>query len=227
MKTASQKWINTILFNLDGVIIDSGQAIINAWKTTAEEYGYTLTPQQIDKYIIGASHQYTLGNIFAHHSEEMRQSIHQKVERREAEAHCELIKGVKPLLSELQRLPIKLGIVTSSWPDKIYNVLDQHNLHLFNCIISRHDVVRDKPDPMPYLKAMEMLNSKPELTLVFEDSDNGIFSALSAGTHCLAINNSGNRDVTSVKDFTELSLNKDDFSYGILGTHSGIKINRH
>lgn len=224
MKTTSMKWINTLLFDLDGVIIDSNQTIVEAWINTAEEYGCTLSPLQINKYIVGASHQYTLENLFPHHSKEMRQSIQQKVLRRESEAQCELIRGLKSFLRELQQLPLKLGIVSGSWPEKIHNVLTQHDLQGIDCIISAREVASSKPEPLPYLTALARMNSKPELTLAFEDSDNGIVSALSAGAHCIAINHPHCHDVVSVKDFTRLSLDKHDFSYGVLGTNIGLKI---
>ena len=223
MKEHSPKWINTILFDLDGVIIDSNDAIVNAWKTTAREYGCDISPEQIEKYIIGASHKYTLENIFPHFSPEIRALIHKKVDQREAEAECVLINGLKPLLFQLKNCPVNIGIVTSSWPEKINNVLDQHNLHIFSCIISRHDVVRGKPDPLPYTTAIERLKTRPELTLVFEDSDNGIISALSAGAHCIAINNANNTDILSVRDFNDITVSEKPLDYHFLGSTQGLR----
>lgn len=223
MKESEPKWINTILFDLDGVIIDSNEAIVNAWKTTAREYGCDISPEQIEKYIIGASHKYTLENIFPHFTAETRALIHRKVDQREAEAECVLIDGLKSLLFQLKSCPLNIGIVTSSWPEKINNVLDQHNLHIFSCIISRHDVVRGKPDPLPYTTAIERFNTRPEQTLVFEDSDNGIISALTAGANCIAINNTNNRDILSVRDFNSLAVDDEQLSYRFLDSTLGLR----
>lgn len=216
--------ITTILFDLDGVIIDSNPVIIDAWCITAKEYGVDITQEQIDQFIIGASHKYTLEKIFPGFSEEDKKAIHSRVDRREEQANCHLIEGVSEFLSALHRCPVNIGMVTSSWPEKIHHVLRQHHLDYFQCIISRHDVVKGKPDPQPYLLAMEKMQATPVSTLVFEDSDNGIRAALAAGTHCIAVNNDHFNHIHCISSFSQLSVARDQLIYRFASGGCGVKL---
>lgn len=79
MKKKKESVIKAVMLDLDGVIIDSNPAIVNAWVTTAKEYGYQLTNEEVKKYIIGASAEYTLGNIFQKENSAVRKDIHKKL----------------------------------------------------------------------------------------------------------------------------------------------------
>lgn len=214
---------DAVLFDLDGVIIDSNPAIINAWTSISEEYGYTLTRADVERFIIGASYEYTMRNLFPGMAPDVKSVFHSKVDELEQDAWCDLIPGVASFIEDLKSCNIKTGLVTSSWPEKINRVLQQHNLDGFDTIVSRNDVLRGKPDPLPYLVAMEELHLKPQNCLIFEDSDNGIRSALSSGAHCIAIDNDFN-NLVSVKDFTELEISTEDLIFTFSSGEKGIRL---
>ncbi|MDR7343417.1 HAD superfamily hydrolase (TIGR01509 family) [Pantoea alhagi] len=217
------KEIKAVLFDLDGVIIDSNQAIINAWVTTAQEYGYNLTQDDIDNYIIGASHHFTLQHILPGETEVVRKTFHQKVDRREEEANYVLIKGVREFIFQLKKSTVKIGLVTSSWPEKVGSVITQHQLNVFDCIITRNDVSKGKPDPQPYQMAIEKLNIDPEFALAFEDSNNGIASASSAGIKSIAVNNKTAKSFASISDFTEITVGQGNLLCKFYGEQNGIR----
>lgn len=214
---------DAVLFDLDGVIIDSNPAIINAWTSVSEEYGYTLTRVDVERFIIGASYEYTMRSLFPGMAPDVKSVFHSKVDELEQDAWCDLIPGVASFIEDLKSCNIKTGLVTSSWPEKINRVLQQHNLDGFDTIVSRNDVLRGKPDPLPYLVAMEELHLKPQNCLIFEDSDNGIRSALSSGAHCIAIDNDFN-NLVSVKDFTELEISTEDLIFTFSSGEKGIRL---
>lgn len=216
------KEIKAVLFDLDGVIIDSNQTIIDAWTKTAEEYGYKLSQRDIDNYIIGASHTFTLEHILPDQPEAVRKAFHRKVDRREEAASYALIKGVRRFISQLEKSEVRLGLVTSSWPGKVNTVLQQHQLNVFDCIITRNEVSRGKPDPLPYRTAIERLNIEPAFSLVFEDSNNGITSALAAGMHCIAVNNRTDKSLACITDFTEITVGQDNLLCRFYGENHGI-----
>lgn len=216
---------DAVLFDLDGVIINSNPAIINAWVSVSEEYGYTLTREDTERFIIGASYEYTMRNLFSEMESDIRNVFHSKVDKLEQETLCEIIPGVVDFLNALKNCHIKTGLVTSSWPEKIRMVLQQHNLQCFDTIVSRDDVLRGKPDPLPYLVAMEDLHIRPQNCLIFEDSDNGIRSALSAGAHCIAINNDFS-NLISVKDFTELEVGVEELIFKFSKGEKGIRLKK-
>lgn len=217
------KKIDAVLFDLDGVIIDSNKAIISAWLTTAEEYGYSFTQAEVDRYIIGASHLFTLDNLFPDRSDSEKKVIHSKVDQREEEAIYRTIDGVEKFIYRLRNFDVKVGLVTSSWPEKIKNVMEQHNLN-FDCIVCRNDVQRGKPDPQPYQLAMEKLAIAPENCLVFEDSDNGIYSAVAAGANCIAVKNDHFSHIPYIEDFNQLCIDDREFSYQLANANKGIAI---
>lgn len=219
--------IDTLFFDMDGVIVDSNPAIIQAWSETRKEYGYAVPNQiEITNYILGASHHYTLAHLFPNESDMEKQIIQSKVNKREERIDCDLIAGVKTFLYQLKQKPIKLGLVTGSWPEKIHHVLTRHQLELFDCIISRQDVAKGKPDPQPYLLAMHRLNALPEHTLVFEDADNGIQAALAAGTHCIAVNNHNHSELLSINDFTDCSIGDQQPVFCFNNSQEGIRIRK-
>lgn len=222
MKKKKESVIKAVMLDLDGVIIDSNPAIVNAWVTTAKEYGYQLTNEEVKKYIIGASAEYTLGNIFQKENSAVRKDIHKKVDKREEQANYILINGVKDFIRGVFSHNIKVGIVTSSWPEKIANVIRQHNLHFFSAIVSREDVTHGKPDSEPYLLAMHKLGVEPEHSLVFEDSNNGISSATDAGALCISVNNPSS-GMPDIRDFTNVRTS-DNPHYYFYASRFGIEI---
>lgn len=202
----SGHFISTILFDLDGVIIDSNDVIIRAWRYAAGKFGYSISDEMVDKFIIGASAKYTLSKIFPEAGPQQHQKIHRLVDQFEQQAECTLIPGVEGFLRKLTGYSVNIGLVTSSWPDKINHVLKEHHLDMFRHIVSRHDVSRGKPDPEPYITAIEKFSCRAAETLVFEDSTHGITAALSAGTDCIAIGNTSQIDLPYVEDFNHLVI---------------------
>lgn len=198
--------ITTILFDLDGVIIDSNNVIIRAWRYAADKFGYDISDKMVDSFIIGASAKYTLSKIFPEESPQQQEKIHRLVDHFEQQDKCSLIPGIEVFLRKLASHQVNIGLVTSSWPDKINNVLTDHHLDMFRHIVSRHDVSRGKPDPEPYITAIKKFGCRAKETLVFEDSAHGITAALSAGTNCIAIGKTTQNNLPYVEDFNHLVI---------------------
>ena len=96
--------------------------------------------------------------------------------------------GVARLLRDLQARGIDQWIVTSSGAPSVSALLDTlfpGGDHPFAGVISANDVSRHKPNPEPYLKALECSNTNPDEALAFEDSTPGLLSARTAGLRCL------------------------------------------
>lgn len=223
---SERKYITTVLFDLDGVIIDSNKAIVRSWRAAAKQYGYVVDDDMVRKFIIGASPEYTLDNLFPKESQVTKRVIHRLVNKMEEEEDCPLIPGVDVLLNALCHFDLNLGIVTSSWPRKISHVLRGNNFNMFSYIVSRDDVCHGKPSPEPYLRAIEHFNSHPKETLVFEDSLHGIASAIGAGAKCIAIGNDIGSDcvIPKVADFRYLNVTNNEPDYSFYKTDFGIRI---
>ncbi|TNG93267.1 HAD family phosphatase [Pasteurellaceae bacterium USgator11] len=111
--------ISTILFDLDGVIIDSNPQIIDAWTKVAADYNITLTESNIKNDILGVTGKHTLAKIFSHLDEKTQKEIHKQVDLIEEAANYDLLPGFKTFYDSLLKTDLKLGIVTSSWRKKI------------------------------------------------------------------------------------------------------------
>ena len=221
-----KKNITTVLFDLDGVIIHSNEIILHSWRAAAEKYHYTITDEMAGKFIIGASPEYTLDNLFPNEDRQTKLAMHNIVNQLEEESDYSLIPGVDSFLNQLGNYHVKIGLVTGSWPEKINNVLRKNLLNMFTHIVSRNDVIKGKPFAEPYCVAIRFYNSNPKETLVFEDSANVIQSALSAGDECIAIGNNIQlgKAIHRVCDFRYLEITNNDPDYHFNDSDFGIKI---
>jgi HAD superfamily hydrolase (TIGR01509 family) len=100
------------------------------------------------------------------------------------------MKGSKELLLELQRLNYRLALVTGTRLEVVNKVLQMGLEGVFEIIITGEMVSNGKPDPEPYLKAVNELNVDKESCLVVENAPAGITSAKSAGLTCFAVQTS-------------------------------------
>lgn len=202
--------IAAVVFDMDGVIVDSGPVIENAWSEASSRHGRVLTSVDIASFIHGRPGSETVRLLFPDRSESDRKVIWSEVEKIEEESECSAIPGVVDLLTRLSRLGVDVGLVTSSWPRRIEFVLDHLKLTgVFKVSVNRNDVSRGKPKPDPYLTAFERLGVDPGRVLVFEDSDAGVRSAVATGATCVAVGDTGMVDIgaiTSVPDFTGLLI---------------------
>lgn len=92
------------------------------------------------------------------------------------------------LLKRLRKKDIKLGLVTTCKKRFLNILFDELKLSdVFDCVIAREDVEQLKPAPDAYLKALNMIKTKPENVIAIEDSERGIFSALRSGIKTIQI----------------------------------------
>ncbi|WP_437609811.1 HAD family phosphatase [Sorangium sp. So ce834] len=179
---------SAVLFDMDGVLLQSRQVIERAWTSVARAYGITLTEACIQAHIHGRPGSYTLDALFGRVSEAERQAIKQRVDAEEETAPCALVPGVAELLDALRHARVPLALVTSSWPARIGYVLRQHDLRsAFATVISRDDVALGKPHPDSYLLAARRLEVPIAECLVFEDSESGVKAAVQSGALCVGI----------------------------------------
>lgn len=106
--------------------------------------------------------------------------------------------GVLRLLRELQIRTIAQWIVTSSGASSVSALLANmfpNGDHPFSGVLSADDVIRHKPHPEPYLRALQLSNTSPDNALVLEDSAAGLQSASNAGLRCLLTPSAWDRKV--------------------------------
>lgn len=180
--------LHTVLFDLDGTIIDTNELIIQSFLHTFE--GVTLEPITREHIIPNMGRSLVDQMKFFSGREEVEDLI-QKYRKFNIEKHDELVtefKGVRETLGELHAAGIKLGIVTSK-----VRITTEMGLKLcgmydyFSTIVTVQDVENPKPDPEGIRKALKALGSEAEGAAMVGDSHYDIEAAHNAGIPSIAV----------------------------------------
>ena len=180
--------IEAIIFDLDGVIIDSNPEIERFWLEWANKEGFTISKAEIRDAIHGRKGVETIELLFHASSKDTKKAIIDSAKVFDSNMQPSLIKGIDVLVQQINVLGIPTGIVTSSHFSRTKKMLDLHQLfESFAFFITAEDVLRGKPDPEPYRKMQEKLQVPASTCLVFEDAISGIQSAKAAGMQVIGI----------------------------------------
>jgi len=186
--------IKGVIFDLDGVIVDTAHYHYLAWKKLAAELGIELTPEHNER-LKGVSRLQSLDIILSLGGIELppleKERLANKkntwfvdfIERMNPD---EIFPGVKSLIENLRAHGFSVALASSSKnAPTVLNIL--HISPLFDAVVDGTMVVNSKPDPEVFLLAASKLNLRPEECLVFEDAEAGVEAALRAGMKCVGV----------------------------------------
>lgn len=177
-----------ILFDLDGVVIDTHQEVTEFWLKLAAERQMELSPADFQQHIYGCPVDHTLDFLFAPLPEPERQAVHARLREYEITMTYRAVPGVVALLQELRRQNVPTALVTSAVAWKVDTVSAQLGLaELFTTRVLASDIRKGKPHPEGYLLAADRLEQSPAQCIVFEDSVSGVTAAVAAGTLCVGV----------------------------------------
>lgn len=182
-----------LIFDFDGLIIDTESAEVNAWRKELGEAGLVF---DLDAYIktMGMNEsdiQYP-AKMLANRPEETR-TLEQIIEEHYSQSIEEglklpLLEGVMDLLEQAEEAGILLAIGSSSRNNWIYTLLNGLGIKdRFDTVVTFDDVEFAKPAPDIFLKVLENLGVEPENALVLEDTYNGALAAQRAGIRVVAV----------------------------------------
>jgi HAD superfamily hydrolase (TIGR01509 family) len=184
--------LDAVVFDMDGVIVDSEQVWDDVREQLAKERG-------------GRWHEGAQAAMMGMSSPEWSAYMHDEIGLRESpeEINAEVVKRMLERYRE--RLPLidgaaeavrrlapdfRLGVASSSNLPLIAAVLERAGIaELFDAVVSSEEVPRGKPAPDVYLEAIRRLGAEPGHTAAIEDSSNGIRSAHAAGMRVIALPN--------------------------------------
>jgi HAD superfamily hydrolase (TIGR01509 family) len=186
--------VRALLFDFDGLIVDTESPHLASWRRLYAEHGHELTLERWSP-AIG-----TLGGFdaLAHLESLIGKPLERDLVESSRRAHeLTLVEaeglrpGVAEYLADAERLEIRKAIVSSgsrSWIDRHLTRLER--LYGWDAIVTAdEDEQRAKPSPTLYLEALEALSVPPGEAIAFEDSPNGVRAAKAAGVYCVAVPN--------------------------------------
>jgi HAD superfamily hydrolase (TIGR01509 family) len=185
--------IRAVIFDFDGLILDTEEPVFRSWVEVYEEHGEQLPFEQWVE-IVGST---TIGFHPQRHLEELigrplpQEVLDRRVGRRTEYVQAkELLPGVLQHIEEARTLGLKLGVASSSTTDWVKGHLARLGiLDRFHCLRCRDDVANAKPAPDLYLAVLECLGVTAAEAFAIEDSPHGITAAKQAGLRCVAIPN--------------------------------------
>ncbi|MDF2790622.1 MAG: pyrophosphatase [Neobacillus sp.] len=174
--------INTILFDLDGTLIDTNELIISTYLHTLEKYFPGKYQRQDVLPFLGP----TLHEVFGAMDPERVEEMVLAYRTYNLANHDALVKefvGVMETIETLKKKGYKLAIVTTKREDVAFKGLRLMKLDpFFDVMIAYDHVKKVKPDPEPIFLALEKLDSKPEETLMVGDNFHDVLAGKNAGT---------------------------------------------
>lgn len=192
MVMTGTKYYRGILFDMDGVVVDSMRYHADGWQTVFKENcGIELTREDIFKRE-GMSGLSSIVDIFAEKGievpaeRELMELREKKLELFE-QNEIQLFPEMRSILEFLYSKNIGIGLVTGSLRRSVQHVLKDDILKYFEAVITVDDISLGKPHPEPYLNGIDKLGVEKKYVLAIENAPMGIISAKGAGIDCFAI----------------------------------------
>ena len=183
-----------VLFDMDGVIVDSMPYHFISWFETLKKYNVTVSPFDIyekegEKCDVCVERFFKRDNIkYNNEVKEKVLKLRNKLYRKYFKVH--LFPDIEQILNKLKKKGFLLAIVTGSNRDKVKSMLPKKIISKFDVIIAADMIKKGKPYPDSYLTAAKCLNVKPSQCIVIENAPYGIKAAKAAKMFCVAVTTS-------------------------------------
>ena len=183
---------HAVIFDMDGVLIDSGAHHRAAWRALLDELGVVPAEPDYWRLTIGRPSVEAVPLLLGRETSraEAQQLAARKQEhyRRLAGGGPALVRGVAEFVGELAGLRVPRAVATSAARQDVEGLLTRARLRdRFEVVVAAEDVRRGKPDPEVYLLAARRLGVEPAQCLVFEDAVVGVQAARRAGMRAIGV----------------------------------------
>jgi beta-phosphoglucomutase len=199
-----------VIFDLDGVLVDTASFHKQAWLELAQREGFQMTEK--DFYSTFGMQNYKILPLIAcrNLSEQEIKKLSDAKEQRYRELICgklPLLEGVESLIKDLKKTGFLLAIGTSAPKANLASTLEQLPIwDYFDACVTSEEVTRSKPAPDTFLKAAEKLSLSPRCCVVVEDSLQGLEAGKAAGMAVAAVTNTRTRRELAKADLIVDSL---------------------
>ena len=186
--------IQGLIFDFDGLILDTELPAFQCWQEIYQSYGCHLS---LSAYAVCIGSWASTFDPYAHLEQQLglavdREGIYRQRRQRSLElvAQQPILPGVREYLTEGKRLVLKLAVASSSPRDWVAGHLTRLGLlPFFDCLKCGDEVTATKPYPELYHATLSILELRAEETIALEDSPNGVTAAKAAGIFCVAVPN--------------------------------------
>jgi beta-phosphoglucomutase len=181
--------IKALVFDLDGVIVDTAKYHFQSWREFAHNHGFDI-PDRLNSRLKGLSRMEALEEVLQFAPPSLHSNGSAEAFAKEKNdiylhhltdlSHDEILPGVERFLREARAMGLKLALGSGS--KNASSILQRLEVtHLFDVICDGNDIQRSKPDPQVFLLACEKLGVDPKNAVVFEDAEVGIEAAINGG----------------------------------------------
>jgi len=181
------------IWDMDGVIIDSGEPHYQSWHEAFAMHGVSYTREHFHEFF-GTRDDLIIKRMLVDVSAEEIREIEDWKEARYRElvnGNVKVLPGVMSLLKVMKSGGFKIGLGTSAPIENVHAVAADIGLdEYFSVVVHGREVSEGKPSPEIYLTAARRMGVDPADCIVFEDSPHGVEAAIQAGMKCVAVTNS-------------------------------------
>jgi beta-phosphoglucomutase len=187
-----------VIFDVDGVLVDSYHAHFESWRRLAAEEGLELTEAQFAR-TFGRTSRDIIAELWPDRRldaarirelDDRKEALYRAIVREAFPA----MPGARALVEALDHAGFRLAVASSGPPENVALALDRLGVApIVDAVVTGRDVERGKPDPQVFLLAAERLGVPPARAIVVEDAPAGVEAATRAGMKAVALLSSGRR----------------------------------
>ena len=184
-----------VLFDMDGVLVDSYGAHLESWRALAAEEGLPFDREALTRMFGRTSHE-MIGELWPDRAADSRRLSQRKeaIYRAVVERSFPAMPGAAELVAALDEAGFALALASSGPPENVALALERLGVRQrFDADVTGRDVERGKPDPQVFLLAAERLGLAPDRCVVVEDAPVGVEAAHAAGMAAVALLSTGRR----------------------------------
>lgn len=208
--------LQAIIFDFDGVIVDSHAAHKRAWKTFFASRGKNFSDAELEFVVEGNKREEILRHFLGELTPEQIKDYGAQKEALFKTSTSELkpLPGLEMFFTDIASAALPVALASSASRSRVDYLIKQLGFaERFQAIVTGDDVSRGKPDPALFQMAAAQLGIEPCHILVFEDAVNGVAAAKAAGMKCLAIAANGRAPILKqagadkiIPDFANIRL---------------------
>jgi HAD superfamily hydrolase (TIGR01509 family) len=179
-----------VIFDMDGVLVDSHAVHRKAWGLFLETLGRKVSDAELDFILDGRKRSDILRHFLGNRPEAELEEFGRRKDFIFRQMRLEVVPlpGVTRVVRELHLGGVALALATSASRSRAQSTMvDLGLLHCFQVVVTGEEVPLGKPDPSIYRLACERLGIEPECLLAVEDAISGILAASGAGLRCIAV----------------------------------------